>query len=261
MNSQTLKANLLHALNRLRFSTTHQRAEIAEFRGVGRGRRCFIMGGGPSLKLIDPSLLRGEATFGVNAIYLVQEWLGFLPTYYVVEDKLVVEDRGAEIARMRGPTKFYEPKFNSLIPPDEKTKNINVVADYRPYSNFPYFSRNAARGVWCGGTVTYICLQLAYFMEFDPVYLIGIDHNYVKPASVMTKGQVWTSTENDPNHFHPDYFGKGKRWHDPLVDRMELAYKRAKEEYARVGRSILNATIGGKLEVYPRVDYHQVFKQ
>ena len=225
---------------------------MAAYKNVGCGKRCFIMGNGPSLNKVDPLLLQQEVTFGVNAIYLAQDRLGFLPTYYVVEDRLVVADRGAEIARMRGPTKFYSPIYNAQIPPDPQTVNLRVLYDYTQYADFPCFSRDAAQGVWCGGTVTYLCLQLAYYMGFDPVYLVGIDHNYVKPSDVVTQGNVWTSTSDDPNHFHPDYFGKGKKWHDPLVERMELSYRRARAEFEAVGRNVFNATVGGKLEVFER---------
>ena len=35
---------------------------------------------------------------------------------------------------------------------------------------------------------------------------------------------------DDPNHFHPDYFGKGFRWHDPQVNKMIEAYQRPRSE-------------------------------
>ncbi|MCK4829996.1 hypothetical protein KA005_80495 [bacterium] len=113
--------------------------------------------------------------------------------------------------------------------------------------------------VWVGGTVSYICLQLAYYMGFSDVYLIGFDHNYTKPDNVITDGTEWTSQGDDPNHFHPGYFGKGKRWHDPRVDRMEMAYKKAQIYFAADGRKICNATVGGCLEVFDRVDYKSLF--
>ena len=217
------------------------------------------MGGGPSLKLIDPSYLRNEATFAVNSIFLITDWLGFLPTYYMVEDRLVVEDRCKDIENFHGPVKFYDQRYNTKIAPDANTFNINMVDDYSDYAGFPEFSRRADKGVWCGGTVTYLCIQMAFYMGFDPVYLVGIDHNYVRPSHVESAGTVWTSQGDDPNHFHPDYFGRGKKWHDPRVDRMERAYESARTVFRRADRRILNATIGGKLEVFPRVPFNELF--
>lgn len=217
------------------------------------------MGGGPSLKSVDPRLLLREDTFGVNAIYLIQDWLGFLPKFYVVEDNLVVEDRGKEIAAMRGPAKFYDARYNRQIPPDANTRNFRMFGLFDGYPAFPRFSHNAAKGIWWGGTVTYMCMQLAWYMEYDPVYLIGMDHNYVKPGTTKASGLVWTSQGEDPNHFHPDYFGRGKRWHDPQIPRMEAGFRKARLEYEKAGRRVFNATHGGKLEIFPRVSFEGLF--
>ncbi len=219
------------------------------------------MGGGPSLKSVDPELLREEVTFGVNGIFLIEDWLGFLPTYYVVEDALVVEDRAEAIAELVGPTKIYGSVYRNRIREAGDVRYANVLYDYSAYADFPYFSHDASRCLWVGGTVSYLCLQLAYYMEFDPVILVGFDHNYSEPADVIKGGNPneWTSQSDDPNHFHPDYFGKGKRWHAPRTDRMELAYEKARAEFDKVGRRVVNATEGGKLEVFERVPFDMLF--
>src|ERR1700738_2271379 len=51
-----------------------------------RDRRCFVIGNGPSLGKMDLSPLRDEITIGCNGLFLLFEKLGFLPTYYTVED-------------------------------------------------------------------------------------------------------------------------------------------------------------------------------
>ncbi len=233
---------------------------LTPFAGRHAGQRCFIMGGGPSLKLIDPAPLRNEVTFGVNGIFLIYDWLGFEPSYYVVEDFLVFEDRWREILqRVQASTCFFPSHFDY---PDFVRDNhhyFRAIYDFEPRSGFPRFSRNAARLMWIGGTVTYICLQLALYMGFKEVYLIGMDHNYRRPAHVESVGDVWTSHGDDPNHFHPQYFGAGYRWHDPQVERMETAYHKAREVYDGAGAKVFNATVGGHLEVFERVDYASLF--
>lgn len=254
------RAGLLHSCYRLRATIRPRVRQIRQLRGVGRGRRCFIMGNGPSLLKISPGPLANEITFGTNAIYLVRDWLGFLPTYHVTEDVLVMQDRGHEIAALVGPVKFYAKKFRHWIPASGNVIHPHIEYDYSEYVGFPEFSRDASRCLWTGGTVSYLCLQLAYYFEFDPVILLGFDHNYVRPSHVTADGCKWTSHGDDPNHIHPSYFGAGKRWHDPRTDRMEIAYQRAKAEYELVDRTVLNATVGGKLEVFNRVDYASLFR-
>jgi hypothetical protein len=246
---------LRHRFNVLATRAASPIREMEAFRGIGRGRRCFVMGNGPSLKKIDPTPLRQEITFGTNAIYLARDWLGFLPTYHVTEDTLVIEDRGAEISAMTGPIKFYDKRWSNFIPPNGAVVHPRIVYDYSDYAGFPLFSQDAAKCLWTGGTVSYLCLQLAYYMEFDPVILIGFDHSYQKPAHVSADGHVWTSQGDDPNHIDPNYFGKGYRWHDPRVDRMETAYRRARSEFEQAGRKVFNSTVGGHLEVFERKSY------
>ena len=142
---------------------------------------------------------------------------------------------------------------------DDKTVWLNVIFRYDRYRNFPHFSPNAARRVWTGGTVSYLCMQLAYYMGFKDVYLIGFDHSYRIPDDAVVEGNDILSQSGDPNHFSRDYFGRGKRWHDPMVDRMAEAYEKAKQCYEASGRRILNATAGGRLEVFDRVSYDRLF--
>ena len=235
--------------------------EMRRFKGIGRGQRCFILGNGPSLKRMDPIPLRREATFGVNAIYLARDWLGFLPTYHVTEDPLVIADRGREISEMTGPVKFYHRHFRSQIPPNGAVVHPRIFHDYSDYPDFPRFSRDASRCLWTGGSVSYLCLQLAFYMEYSPVILVGFDHHYERPENTVVRGTVWTSPGDDPNHFDPDYFGHGRRWYPPDMGRIEQAFARARQVYTQHHRRLLNATDGGRLDVLTRVSYRSLFDQ
>ena len=226
-----------------------------------RGERCFIIGNGPSLNKLDLTQLQDEFTFGVYAIYTNYEKMGFYPSYYVVEDNFVAEDREDEINEYQKSTKFFGHYLKLFLRPDPSTIMLNVVADYREHKSFPRFSTNAARKVYVGGSVTYICLQLAYFMGFETVYMIGFDHNYTIPKDAIRYNDDLSilSTSDDVNHFSKDYFGKGKRWHDPNVDRMERGFNRAREYFEADSRTVFNATVGGHLEAFERCDYSSLF--
>jgi hypothetical protein len=118
------------------------------------------------------------------------------------------------------------------------------------------FAIDASGRVFEGFTVTYVALQLAYHMGFSEVILIGVDHNFV------TKGpanQAVVSQGDDPNHFAPNYFGAGFKWQLPDLDGSERAYKMARAVYEADGRRVVDATIGGKLTIFPKVDYNLLF--
>jgi len=226
------------------------RARLIGLRDRYRGRRAFIFGGGPSLKRTDVRSLKDEITIGSNGVFLIFPEMGFQPTFLTVEDRLVAEDRASELNAIRGSTKVFPRDLRRFLRLDPDTIYINFV---RHYSGFPRFSEDITDIAYWGGTVTMLNLQLAFHLGCDPVYLLGFDHEYKVPSNVDSV--VITSDRTDENHFHPDYFGPGFRWHDPRLDRMEAGYRVAKHHYERHGRRIINATDGGKLEIFPRAPY------
>jgi hypothetical protein len=121
----------------------------------------------------------------------------------------------------------------------------------------PKFARDARGRLWEGATVTYVALQLAYHLGFEQVILIGVDHSFVTQGTPNT---TVVSQGDDPNHFHAGYFGKGFRWQLPDLDTSERAYIMARQAYEANGRQVVDATIGGKLTVFPKTDYVSLFK-
>jgi hypothetical protein len=255
-------SNIRYELAAKGITISDNERKLLGLRNINQGKRCFIIGNGPSLNQLDLTLLKNEYTFGVNAIYTNYEKMGFYPTYYVVEDFLVAEDRAAEInAYNKSDIKFFGNYLRYCLEPDESTILLNVILDYSDYENFPYFSQNLLQRIWVGGTVSYLCMQIAFYMGFSEVYLVGFDHNYKIPEDVQKqKNHVLVSTSQDVNHFNEAYFGKGKRWHDPMLHRMDKAYRRARMVYEANDRQIFNATEGGKLEVFERVNYASLFE-
>jgi hypothetical protein len=233
--------------------------ELAALYNAFKGKRCFIIGNGPSLNRHNLMLLKDEYTFGVNSFYYKTRETGFKPYFYVVEDSSVMKENIEEIRQFDTPYKFFPTNYKSLHPKQPNTfffrMNRGFYEKSSPNYVVPRFSTDASKVLYCGQSVTYINLQLAYFMGFTEVYLIGMDFSYVIPESHKRTGDVLLSDTDDQNHFHKDYFGKGKTWKDPKLDRVALNYKQAKLVYEATGRKIFNATYGGSLEIFERVDY------
>jgi hypothetical protein len=110
--------------------------------------------------------------------------------------------------------------------------------------------------LWEGATVTYVAMQMAYFMGFEEVILIGVDHNFKETGR---PNQTVVSQGADRSHFDARYFGKDFRWQLPDLETSEFAYILAREAYAAAGRRILDATVGGKLDVFPKTTYESLF--
>lgn len=236
------------------------RALREKYRGT---RRCFVIGNGPSLNETDLSLLKDEVTFAVNGFFLKTADLDWKPTFYLVEDHLVAEDRAKWINSFKGPIKLFPTYLGYMFPEAEDT----IFYNHRPRKSYPHgfdFSTQADEITYTGATVTFSMLQMAYYMGFEEIYMIGVDASYSIPADAEQASSyavgVIDMKSDDVNHFHPDYFGKGFRWHDPQVSKMVEAYQEARKVVDQTNQRIYNATVGGQLEVFERRDYASLFK-
>lgn len=244
--------------------TSDDRKQLRDFYNRFRGKRAFIVGNGPALNKHDLSLLDGEYVFGVNSIFLKSRESDFKPTFYVVEDSKVYEENADDIAAYDVPFKFfpvdYREKYGAVPGAHYFQMNQGFYLTNSPNHAVPRFSTDMSRELFCGQTVTYLNMQIAFYMGFERIYLIGMDFEYNIPDSHVRKGNHILSTTDDPNHFHKDYFGVGKTWKDPKLDRVAMNYRQAKLAYEAVGRKVFNATIGGKLEIFDRVDYETLLR-
>jgi hypothetical protein len=214
-----------------------------------KGERCFIIGNGPSLKNTDLKKLHNEFTIGMNRFYMAFSELGFSTSCLLTVNDLVIEQCANDLRALSIPT-FVSWRGRKWITP---SPNLHYL--YTSY-DLPRFSGNAAGRLWEGSTVTFVAMQLAFHLGFKQVILIGVDHYY---TTTGTPNTTVTSTGDDPNHFHPEYFGKGFRWQLADLRGNEIGYTIARDAYTRDGREILDATVGGKLSIFPKVDYESLF--
>lgn len=226
------------------------RRALERFKDAHGGQRCFILGNGPSLQKTDLSLLRGEITLGMNRIYLAFDSMGFSTTYYVSVNTLVIEQCAEEIRSLT------MPKFVTWRGREWLGRQPNLIYLDTDYTGAPAFSTDARGRIFEGSTVTYVALQLAFHMGFEEVILIGVDHRFSAqgPANATVVSQ-----EGDRDHFSQDYFGPGFRWQLPDLEASEAAYRLARQAFEASGKRVLDATVGGALEVFPKVEYPSLF--
>lgn len=199
---------------------------------------------------MDLRPLHGEITFGLNRIYLLFDRIGFATTFLVSVNTHVIEQFADELIEIRSEKLFSWRARRHL----ERTDAVTFM---RSVSR-PHFSRDPSQGLWEGATVTYVAMQVAYYMGFEEVILIGVDHQF---STGGPPHALVTSEGADENHFDPGYFGKGIRWQLPDLETSEYAYALAKEAFEKDGRRVVNATVGGRLEVFPRRAYTEVLAE
>jgi len=230
------------------FSRTN-RERLRSYRDRHRGQRCFILGGGPSLTKLDLSPLSNEITFGVNRVYRTLERLDFQMSYYCAASEHVVERYSEEIEVLPMP-KFLDWRSRALFDRDDET--ICFLRQALPLTDF--FALDITQAICSGGTINFIVMEIAFYMGFHEVILLGADH---APSDNAAMGR---EREVEEDHFHPDFVPRGPRGELPELLRSEAAYHLAKAAFEADGRKILDATEGGQLRVFEKVEYASLFR-
>lgn len=213
------------------------------------GEKAVILCNGPSLLKSDLSLLNGVFTFGLNKINLLFDKSSFRPSCIVAVNPFVIE-QNAEFYNQTDIPLYLDNKASKII---SSNKNVTFVHTSSQYK----FAQDCSCSLYTGFTVTFIAIQLAFHMGFQDVALIGCDHNFTTKG---TPHKTVVSEKEDSNHFSPNYFSKGVKWQLPDIPHSEAVYSLAKDVYNLADRNIVNATEGGNLEVFPRVNLKDFVK-
>lgn len=208
----------------------------------------MIVCNGPSLNAMDLSFLRNEVVFGMNKIHLGLEKFGFYPRYLVAVNALVVaQSRDALVAMSC--VKFIGERAAPHLPEDAFTYHLPILGPPT------VFSPDIAQGVREGGTVTHVALQIAFYMGFSDVVIIGMDHRYAFSGKPHQTNRLLGP---DQNHFSSTYFS-GHDWQNPDLERSEESYAEALRVYETKGLRIVDATVDGACPVFSKGDYRRIF--
>ena len=225
-----------------------EKEELKKLQNKYKGKRCFILGNGPSLNDIELDLLQDEYTFGSNFIYRKTETTDFRPTFYIAEDRFVFQTKGfyENIDAYKCNTLFFPAKYKRKI---NHSKNNNIFFElntelYNREINSSQelkFAIDFSKGAYSYFSVIYLQLQLAYFLGFKDIYLLGVDFNYPK-------------VNKDDKHIH-------QVSNEEMLSGQLLGFQKAKNIFEADKRSIKNATKGSKLEVFEKIDFNSLMKE
>lgn len=241
---------------------TENEKKLSGLRNKHAGKRCFIIGNGPSLKIEDLDRLKNEITFACNKIYLAFDQTEWRPTYYSILDVLVAENNRSDVNELKLCKIFCEAVRSYFKDADDiiwlKSLKMPILnGDYKGK-----FSTNAHEGVYGGWTVIYPQIQLAFFMGIREIYLIGVDFSFEVPTSTgrtCRSGEI-LEHQGETNHFHLEYRKPGETWTRPLLDLQYKAFLAANRTFEKYGGSIFNASRKTALDVFPHVDFDDVIK-
>lgn len=213
------------------------------------GQRVVLICNGPSLNNMDLSFLKNEICIGLNKIYLGFSRFHFYPQYYVAVNQKVLEQSAEQIKALTS-IKFLSARCGDLFRNDALT---HIIDTSRPPQRF---CEDIISGMEEGYTVTYAALQVAFYLGFKEVVIIGMDHRFEYSGK---PNEAKFLSGNDNNHFCSSYFSN-KNWDNPDLANSEISYNIAKDRYENSGRRITDATVDGACTVFDKKDYRRVFQ-
>lgn len=228
-------------------------SDIAKLKNIHNGERCFIVATGPSLKIEDLDILykNHEKCISMNRIYNIFSKTKWRPDYYVIEDYKMIEDLAEEIAELPLPYKFVAEGPKAYWEQDKAKTSIKINMITGEFNdNNIRFSKNVERCLYNGRTVTYACLQLAVYMGFTEIYLLGVDFNY--SSDIYAENNHF---EGYQNHY------KDIRLNQVNLEKQLCAYRKARQIAKMKKIKIINTTRGGKLEVFERKKFDDLFQE
>ena len=231
---------------------------LQTLKNIHKGERCFIIGNGPSLRAADLDMLKGEYTFAANRIFVIFNQTEWRPTYFLSIDDRILNEHQNEFLSYDLGHMFLAHNLCTINAPSNVLTRIyygfltfNIDPDLYKIDSM-YISEDISNHFCDGQTITYGAIQLAIYMGFKEIYLLGVDHNYSKVVGASGKIEVDPTVQ--------DYFdNKDKPTYPSNLHASQYAYTIAKEYCDTHGIKICNATRGGKLEVFERVDFDSLF--
>ncbi len=298
------------------------------YRDAYDGERVFILGNGPSLKETPLERLTEEYTFGVNNIANIFDRTEWRPSFYLAihsppdipkRNVRSVVDLGIPCFIPNGRLSYVRDEANvermsiQHLSEDTELPITDYDVDWESIGNVEdIWSTDVSEVVYQYTTVLYPAMQIAAYMGFSEIYLLGCDlYDAWDLHMLFEKG-------DDPASYHSEHDSKLRRMYDfvsdaeyplrsaangvayhvldsilfrkaqPLLMRLDdrfankahfydtyevgqfLAGHRIRNEkmirghrLARIAAAefdfeIRNATLGGSLEVHPRVDLDEL---
>lgn len=244
-------------------------APNASLRGLHAGRRCFVIGNGPSLAAHDLAPLAGEVTFAASGFWkhpIVERWQ---PTYYCFADPLFF-DGSESSARFFEGLRSRITTSTFLVPLAARGRFAGEAALLPPAQvRYVAFSGRLRDGLrerpdlthTVPGVINVVLMAIlaAMYAGCSPIYLIGLDHDWLAHRGADRHFYGGRTLEN---HSQADGSLSASTYQSLMESQLELwrSYGVIRDAAERYGARVLNASDGGFLDVFERASYAEVLR-
>lgn len=229
--------------------------EVKKLHNIHKGERCFIVATGPSLNTTNLDLIRSETILAVNTAFQTLNKHNIISNYYIISDRIIWDVYCKVLLSLD--TKLFLGYVASRHYFRDRWNNVKNAMKYNLYMLRPFvlkgrkglgFSKDISKYICVDTTtVVYLALQIAYYLGFKEVYLLGCDCDY---SGGHAGGLGFVNTSK------LQHSEKEQLYWNAVFD----GYRICKREFEKDGRAIYNSTVDGKLELFERVKLEEAIK-
>lgn len=250
-------ARVIYFLNYFKISKYVKRNK--KFKNKHKGKKCFIILNGPSASKEDLSKLEGQIVFCVNSYYRGDKINLIKPDYYcITDDAFFLKGNQGNLQDLLQKCPYSTFFFNY------KYLRHNKIADYI-YVTYAKYMPNAVKikndydGLCSGFTnVALYVINLAIFMGFTKIYLLGLDFN-------LNSELNWAHDYPESNNELKIKNKIKETFEKDLVCGIYWYYSHAHYQFyymnnyaEKMGVSIINLNPNSAVRAFPFGDYNDV---
>ena len=232
---------------------------LERLKNIYAGKRCFLIGNGPSLTGEDLNLLQDEYTFGTNMVYKIFDDTDWRPSFHCISDTIYASKLGLELSqKVKAPLFTTQRTYRKM-----KLKPINTTYVHTLQSERYRVRGNIQAYCMVKATVLSLAAEIAFHMGFTEIYLIGVDctNPHTKGGHFIENYTTKEVAVTDINRIKTRMKKKTlttEQIGEHIIDRSMEVYSLLNEYAGKHGIKIYNATRGGNLEIFPRVKLEDV---
>ncbi len=254
------KLTLRGYLQKLPFIKNNNTKRIESFHNKYKGKRCFLIGNGPSLRLADLNMLKDEICFGCNMIYKVFERTDWRPTFLCASDRVVAQAAAEQLQSHPESTLWVSRTAYDLM--KYKGDNLIYVSNLRKETYYVHGNMTEYY-VPSIATVMTFMIELAMYMGFSEIYLLGVDFTIGRGKNdhFMNSYRDKEMTNLEHKKMRNLFKGENIGVHEAQIrfeGRALFAYEQLEAYAKKHGYHVYNATRGGMLEVFERANLDEV---
>lgn len=257
-----------------------------ELKNKFKGKRCFIIGNGPTIENQNLLKLKNEKTFVVNTFWNYPQYKQINPKYYVLIDSEVfpIKDKNGKFIQKRGSFFIEELKKHKKIVESCSSKLFFHIKGREFIEENNLFSNNDIYYLAFNGffndnldfnlkidkpipnvkNVILASLIIAIHMGFEEIYLLGCEHDFLAhPNHYEGFKHFYATRYNQENPEDVANYALDIMPYEEHIRHVGILFKNYRLVKAKITKThpqvkIFNATPNSFLDVFPFKKYEDI---